>query len=211
MAQVEIAGDESGDFSFSDKAGGSRYFIVTTVTMTENLIEHRLLNLRRELMWSGVGLGNGFHAYNDNSAVRRAVLREIAASGVRIDSTIIPKARVGANLRRSNLRLWRFAWLMHLQRVVLRVARRDDDLMVVVASIRTQMRAGAVDTALREIVGQVRAQRSVAHIVNANTDMAVQAADYCGWAIQRKWERGDFRAHGAIRRLIRSEEVLFEG
>ena len=147
MPPIQIAGDESGDFSFSDKAGGSRYFIATTVTMTENLIEHRLLNLRRELMWSGVGLGNGFHAYNDNSAVRRAVLREIAASGVRIDSTIIPKARVGANLRRSNLRLWRFAWLMHLQRVVPRVARRDDDLMVVVASIRTQMRAGAVDTA----------------------------------------------------------------
>ena len=179
--------------------------------MAENLIEHQLLNLRRDLMWSGVGLGNGFHAHNDNPAVRSAVLREIAASGLRIDSTIIPKSRVGANLRRSNLRLWRFAWLMHLQRVVPRVARRDDDLMVVAASIRTQMRAGAVDTALREIVGQVRAQRSIAHIVNANADMAVQAADYCGWAIQRKWEHGDFRAHGTIRRLIRSEEVLFEG
>lgn len=210
MARVEIAGDESGDFSFSGKAGGSRYFIVTTVTMVENLIEHQLLNLRRELMRSGAGLGNGFHAYNDSPAVRSAVLREIAASGLRIDSTIIPKSRVGADLRRSNLRLWQFTWLMHLQRVVPRVARRDDDLMVVAASIRTQMRAGAVDTALREIVGQVRAQRSIAHIVNANADMAVQAADYCGWAIQRKWERGDFRAHGAIRHLIRSEEVLFE-
>ena len=167
MARIEIYGDESGDFAFSDKQGGSRYFIVTTVAMTENAIAHRLLNLRRELMWSGLGLGNGFHAYNDNRAVRRAVLREIADSGLRIDSTIIPKARVGANLRRSNLHLWRFAWLMHLQ-------------------------------------------RSVAHLVNAGSDMAVQAADYCGWAIQRKWERGDLRAHGAIRHLIRSEEVLFE-
>ena len=210
MALVEIYGDESGDFAFSDKQGASRYLIVTTVAMTENAIAHRLLNLRRELMWSGVGLGNGFHAYNDNRAVRRAVLSEIAASGLRIDSTIIPKARVGANLRRSNLHLWRFAWLMHLRRIVPRVARRDDDLMVVAASIRTQMRAGAVEAALREIVGQVRPQRSVAHLVNAGSDMAVQAADYCGWAIQRKWERGDLRAHGAIRHLIRSEEVLFE-
>ena len=210
MALVEIYGDESGDFAFSGKQGASRYFIVTTVAMTENAIAHRLLNLRRELMWSGVGLGNGFHAYNDNRAVRRAVLSEIAASGLRIDSTIIPKARVGANLRRSNLHLWQFAWLMHLQRIVPRVARRGDDLMVVAASIRTQMRAGAVEAALREIVGQVRPQRSVAHIVNAGSDMAVQAADYCGWAIQRKWERGDLRAHGAIRHLVRSEEVLFE-
>ena len=214
MALVEIYGDESGDFAFSGKAGASRYFIVTTVAMTENVIAHRLLNLRRELMWSGVGLGGGFHAYNDNRAVRRAVLREIAASGLRIDSTIIPKAQVGANLRRSNLHLWRFAWLTHLRRIVPQVARRDDDLMVVAASIRTQMRAGAVEAALREIVreivGQVQPGRSVAHIVNAGSDLAVQAADYCGWAIQRKWERSDLSAHGAIRHLIRSEEVLFE-
>ena len=138
------------------------------------------------------------------------MLREIAASGLRIDSTIIPKARVGANLRRSNLLIWQFAWLTHLQRVVPRVTRRADDLMVVAASIRTQMRADAVDAALHDIVGQVRAERSVAHVVNANSDMAVQAADYCGWAIQRKWERGDFRAHGVIRHLIGSEQVLFE-
>ena len=210
MAHIEIYGDESGDFSFAAADGVSDYFIVTTVTMTENVIAHQLLNLRRELMWEGLGLGNGFHAYHDNLAVRSAVFREIAASRLRIDSTIIPKAQVGANLRRSNIHLWRFAWLTHLQRVVPRVARRDDALMVVVASIRTRMRAGAVDAALRSIVSQVRPERSIAHVVNADSDLAVQAADYCGWAIQRKWERGDFRAHATIRHLIRSEQVLFE-
>ena len=210
MARIEIYGDEAGNFSFSEREGASTYFIVTTVTMTENVIAHRLLNLRQELMWSGVRLASGFHAYQDTWPVRTAVLREIAASGLRIDSTIIPKARVGANLRRSNLLIWQFAWLTHLQRVVPRVTRRADDLMVVAASIRTQMRADAVDAGLHDIVGQVRAERSVAHVVNANSDMAVQAADYCGWAIQRKWERGDFRAHGVIRHLIGSEQVLFE-
>ena len=210
MARIEIYGDEAGDFGFVEQEGSSEYFIVTTVTMTENIIAHQLLNLRRELMWNGVGLGNGFHAYDDNRAVRSAVFREIAASRLRIDSTIIPKARVGANLRRSNLLLWQFAWLTHLQRVVPRVTRRADDLMVVAASIRTQMRAGAVEEALHDVVKQVRPGRSVAHIADANSDLAVQAADYCSWAIQRKWERGDFRAYGAIRHLIGSEQALFE-
>lgn len=39
----------------------------------------------------------------------------------------------------------------------------------------------------------------------AETDPCLQVADYCTWALQRKWERGDERSYELIRAKIRSE------
>lgn len=44
--------DEAGDFEFSRKPNVSRYFVICTVTMNNCGIAHRLLDLRRELIWA---------------------------------------------------------------------------------------------------------------------------------------------------------------
>ena len=44
----------------------------------------------------------------------------------------------------------------------------------------------------------------------AATDACLQAADYCAWAIQRRWEREDARSYDLIRNLIVREHDLFE-
>ena len=36
-----------------------------------------------------------------------------------------------------------------------------------------------------------------------------QIADYCCWAIYRKWEKGDLRSHDLIKNKIRSEFDMF--
>ncbi len=43
----------------------------------------------------------------------------------------------------------------------------------------------------------------------SSSDGCLQVADYCGWAIQRKWEAGDAAAHSQIADKIRSEYNLF--
>ena len=45
-----IYADEAGNFDFSNKPGGSRYFILTTVLIEDHRIESELLDLRRELV-----------------------------------------------------------------------------------------------------------------------------------------------------------------
>ena len=210
MAQVEIARDESGDFSFSGKTGSSRYFMITTITTGDNAVAHRLLDLRNELMWNGYALPSGFHARNDSMALRRRAYQVIAASGVRIDATIVEKSKVDEALRLSNERLWQFVWFVHLRHVIPRVAHPTDELLVLAAAIRTQMRVESAARGIVDVVGQLHSGPKQAHVVNAASDLLVQAADYCGWAIQRKWERGDASAHGWIRHLIASEHAVFE-
>ena len=209
MALVEIYGDESGDFAFSGKAGASRYFIVTTIAARENTLAHQLLNLRRDLMWEGYALPRGFHAQQDSAELRERVYAVIAASGVRIDSTIVAKSEVSKPLQRSNLRFFHFVWFAHLRHVIPRSAGGGDQVMVVGAAIRTQMSETDVRNSLGRIVAEAHPGPGRAHIVNASTDPMVQAADYCGWAVQRKWERGDFRAYNRVRPLIASEHELF--
>jgi hypothetical protein len=41
-------------------------------------------------------------------------------------------------------------------------------------------------------------------------DFNCQIADYCGWAIARKWESGDARSYDLIRRKIMNEFDVFQ-
>ena len=45
------------------------------------------------------------------------------------------------------------------------------------------------------------------HDSKSNVDL--QIADYCNWAIYRKWSRGDERSYNLIRTAIRSEFDIF--
>jgi hypothetical protein len=44
----------------------------------------------------------------------------------------------------------------------------------------------------------------------AESDPCLQVADYCTWAIQRKWERGDTRSYDLIEDKIESEFDAWE-
>src|SRR5688500_1461272 len=40
---------------------------------------------------------------------------------------------------------------------------------------------------------------------NAHSEPCLQVADYCCWALSRKWEKGDDRSYALIQHKIRSE------
>ena len=42
-------------------------------------------------------------------------------------------------------------------------------------------------------------------------DECLKATDYCCWAIQKKWERGDLRSYDLIEDKLRSEYDIFSG
>jgi hypothetical protein len=101
---------------------------------------------------------------------------------------------------------YKMAWYLHFKYVAPRIAHRSDRLFVAAASLGTKKKRGAFHTAVDDVVRQVSPCRS--HRVAfwpASSDPCLQVADYCTWAIQRAWERGDDRSRALIESKISSE------
>lgn len=85
-----------------------------------------------------------------------------------------------------------------------------DELFLSAASVGTCARAGAFREAIEDVAQQ--ASPTLDHRVvfwPAAADPCLQVTDYCTWAIQRKWERGDGRSYDLIKDKIASEYELW--
>ena len=205
-----IYGDESGNFDFSRNAKASRYFILTTVMMEDHQIATELFQLRRELVWNGFNIRAGFHATEDKQYVRDAVFTLLSNHEFRADATLLDKPKAQPQLRTSVMRFYKYAWFYHMKYVAPRVATKQDEMLVIAASIATKQKAATFDDAIKDVMGQTAPTIALEHAIwPAASDPCLQVADYCSWAIQRKWERGDARSYDLIKNKIRTEYDLF--
>lgn len=200
-----VFADEAGNFDFSLNSGASRYFILCTATMDTPIVGDQLLALRRELGWKGLHLDSVFHASSDPQAVRDEVFDLLQASEFRIDATILEKRKALPRLQHERP-FYKLAWYLHFKHVAPRIASRTDRLFVTAASLGTKKQRGSFHQAVDDVVDQVAPCRS--HRVAfwaMESDPCLQVADYCTWAIQRRWERGDTRSYSLIEDKLRSE------
>ena len=205
-----IYADESGNFDFSNNRSASQYFILTTVLMEDHSLCDQLTDLRRDLAWKGVSIPDGFHATEDAQAVRDAVFAVLQAGDFRIDAIILEKAKAYPRIRGDESRFYQHAWYYLMKYVAPRIASNTDELMVIAASIGFKKKRETFRRAVEDVMGQVSPTRKTQCTVwTAASDAGLQIADYCSWAIQRKWERGDRRSYDLISDKIRSEYDLF--
>jgi hypothetical protein len=205
MADRYVFSDEAGNFDFSNNSGASRYFILGTVTAESCDIGDELLQLRRDLGWRGVHLDRVFHATEDPQEVRDEVFEILSRGSFRIDATVLEKSKARPHLRGERA-LYKMAWYLHFKHVAPSVASAADRMFVVASSLGTKKKRGSFHTAVDEVVQQVSpcASHRVA-FWPAESDPCLQVVDYCVWAIQRKWERGDSRSYDLIADKIQSE------
>lgn len=211
MTRIYLFADESGNFDFSRKEGASKYFIVTTITADSCDVGDALIGLRRDLAFEGMGLETAFHATTDRQAVRDRVFPVVAASGIRVDSTILEKALSNPSTRLTDESFYKLAWYLHLKYVAPRVATPHDELLVVAASVGTKKRRATFHAAVRDVVEQV--SPTLTYQVaswEAISDPCLQVADYVSWAIQRRWEQNDRRSYDLIKHLVHSEFKPFD-
>lgn len=207
---VYIFGDESGNFDFSNNEGATSYFILTTVTMNNCSIGDALLQLRRELAWKDVLLTEQFHASTDRQEVRDCVFDCIASFDFRVDATVLEKRKTIERYRDDVSQFYRLAWWLHLKYIGAEI-REDDKVLVVAASLGERKKKQAFSNAFTAVV-----QQTVSHadfhtaFWHDGADPCLQVADYCGWAIQRKWERHDDRSYALIEHKIASEFDAFK-
>lgn len=211
MGRKYIFADESGNFDFSSGLGASKYFILTTVTAPDCSLGDGLLRLRRDLAWKGVGLDTDFHATTDLQAVRDEVFKVLQAHDFRIDATILEKAKAKPSIRPTQERFYQMAWFLHMKYVAPRVVSSGDGLLVIGASVGTKKRRAAFHSAVRDVIQQV-SPTTAFQVASWDgvSDPCLQAADYCAWALQRKWEGGDDRSYRLIAPKIRSEFDVFK-
>lgn len=205
MADRYVFADEAGNFDFSRNPSASRYFILCTVTVDHCGVGDDLLALRRDIGWKGLHLSSVFHASDDPQAVRNEVFDLLQRKDFHVDATILEKSKALPHLR-SDAMLYQIAWYLHFKHVAPRIATRDDQLFVVASELGTKKKRGDFHRAVDDVVQQVApCHRYRVAFWPADSDPCLQVADYCTWAIQRKWERNDTRSHVLIADKIVSE------
>jgi hypothetical protein len=210
MARVHIFADESGNFDFSRGKGATKYFILTTVTSGDCEFGARLLELRRDMAWNRLGLNEDFHATENSQAVRDHVFEALREASFIVDATIFEKPKIGPYYRQQQPFFYHFVWYRHTRRIAPLVAGRGDQVLVISSALGTRKSRLQFHRAVSDAVGWLlpAVPHRTAH-GSAASDPCLCAADYVGWAIQRKWEMGDHRSYNLIAHKIRSEEDEF--
>lgn len=207
MTRKYIYADEAGDFEFARKQNVSKYFIICTIVLENPEWGHQLLDLRRELIWRDQTMGDYFHCCEDKQPVRDAVFDLIRSAPIKIGATILEKSKAQAQVRENNARFYKYGWYFHLSGVAPKVAVPGDELLFTTASLGTKKERAIFTAAVNDVVQQ-RAYRAAAyktHFCPSMADPCLQIADYCTWAIQRKWERNDTRSYDIISNLVDHE------
>ena len=209
MPRHYVFADEAGCFTFENKAGASKYFILCTVTMPDCSVGNALLNLRRELAWRGLPLGEYFHCCNDKQSVRDAVFEEILKHDFHIQATVMEKRKTQTQLRITRDRFYKYAWFYHFKHGIPAMIPQGHDILVTAASLGTRKEKLSFTNAIADVMNQTAQAKWNADFTPAAADPCLQVADYCAWAIQRKWESNDTRSFSLIESRLKYHYDLF--
>lgn len=203
--------DEGGNFDFSPQ--GTKYFILTSVTATRPFVwDPPLMSLKYDELERGSN-AEYFHAAEDKQVVRSRVFDILSpcVTAMRLDSLIVPKARVVPPLRQEEKFYSRM--LGYLLRYVIQRVGSDRYAEVIVMTDAIPVRAKrkamvkAVEETLSDMLPASTPYRVLHH--ESKSCVGLQVADYCNWAVYRKWDRGDERSYNVVRPAIRSEFEIF--
>jgi hypothetical protein len=205
--------DESGDLNFA--RNGSRYFLLTSVTKERPFEAFKALHdLRYDLVERATEVDEYFHATEDRQEVRDCVFKVILnhLAGITIDSLIVEKAKTGPALREVD----RFypEMLGYLLRHVIRESnvKGYDEVLVFIASLHEGQKRKAMEKAVKSTLARMLPKGLRYRIVHqsAKANFDIQIADYCTWAICKKWKDNELRLYKVIEPAIRSEFDIFQ-
>jgi hypothetical protein len=207
MSRLFIFADEAGCFNFSRKQGASKYYTVCTISCGDcAAMGAALLNLRRELVWDELPVGEYFHASEDKQVVRDKVFDLLQKQNFKIQATIMEKSKAQPHIRKTNHRFYNYGWFYHFKFAAPKIITRNiREMRITTASIGTQRGQREFTSAVNDVVQQVVKSDWRTNFCRSIGDPCLQAADYCTWAIQRKWESGNAKSYDLIKDKINHE------
>lgn len=164
--------------------------------------------LRYRLTAEGKCDGDCFHASEDSQEVRDEVFKVLMCHPFDFDVTMLEKAKALPRIRKDEPTFFKYAWYYHFKYQAPRLRRKD--LIVVAASLDLKKHRSSFKGAIEDVVAQcMPGQRHHVGFWPSASDYGLQAADYCLWAIRRKYELQDTRSYEIIKDRIQSEFDLF--
>jgi hypothetical protein len=214
MARLYVFADEAGDFEFIRKPSVSRYFVLCTISSDSCEVGDALIDLRRQLAWEDFELGEYFHASEDKQAVRNRVFETICQYPFTVQATIMEKSKAFPNTRETKADFYRLGWTFHFRHTTNKMMDQRDEALVVAASIGNRREKTVFADAVRSVARRfVRDDKKcVVNFCPCAVDPCLQVADYCGCAIQKRWETSgrETRSYDLIKDRITYEFDLYE-
>ncbi|MGA7873425.1 MAG: DUF3800 domain-containing protein [Candidatus Binatus sp.] len=205
--------DESGNYSFDPK--GTKYLIYTAVS-GGNVIEGvaELLALKHFVIACGIEL-EYFHATVDKQAVRNLVFEIIAQLPIRIDTIVVEKAKAGPSIRPIE-RLYPkvFGTLVgYLLNGLSRAGVSPKRIHVFCDVPDTKKALHAVEKAVKQALQPIANSgggfKYYVLVHASKSHPYLQFADYCCWAMYRKYQGADYRSYKLIWDLVANEFDIF--
>lgn len=189
MARLFLFADEAGCFTFNRNPNVSKYYIICTVTLPSCATGDRLLALRRELAWDGVEMGDYFHASTDRQVIRDRVYDVIRTGNFNIQATIMEKCKAQPQVRQTEDRFYKYGWHYHFQYSSLKYMRTCDEIHLTIATIGTKKKRILFEDAVLDVISQKKTNKKIiTNFWSCASDPCLWVADYCTWAIQKKYE-----------------------
>ncbi|MDX0849367.1 DUF3800 domain-containing protein [Sinorhizobium medicae] len=211
MVERYLFADEAGCFTFNREQNVSRYFIICTVTTESLEISAALNKLRHRLIWEKKEVGDYFHATVQKQETRDRVFEAMLEHKFRVQATICEKAKAQPQVRVDKARFYKYPWYYHFKHGIARYIPEDTELLVTTASIGTKRERATFTNSLADVMAQtVKKGKWAVDFRPSQSDPCLQLADYCAWAIQRKWERGDTKSYDLISDRITYEYELWK-
>jgi hypothetical protein len=214
MPTLHIHLDETGDWKFTPKSPSKYLILGMAWTYNPEPLAADLSNLRFGIVKAGTPL-ECFHATEDRQVVRDQVVATMMRhTDWRFAAVVMEKRKINPVLHEPDRFYPTFA--SPLLRFVFRgpAFRRDTSRVLVYADtlpMSTNAKREGVLKALKETCANTLPAGVEHHVYSyrSHSNKWLQVADYCCWAMGKKWERGDVRTYDLIRpRLVADELVI---
>lgn len=210
MPESFFFADEAGCFTFNRTQNVSSYFILCTIKTESCAIGQDLLELRRSMAWRDFPLKEHFHCTTDQQIVRNEVFDTICRHDFLIQATIMEKRKAQPHVKKSKANFYKYGWFYHFKHGAGKLVDPKKETLILAASIGSRKEKLSFLTSVRDVLTQtVPSSKWQADFCPSAVDPCLQVADYCAWAIQRKWERQDTRSYDLIKDRITYEYDLW--
>ncbi len=165
-----------------------------------------LLELRRDLAWRGLQLGDYFHASEDKQEVRDAVFATILKHDFTVQATIMEKSKAQPQVKADKPRFYQYGWFYHFNHGMRGPLADPCEALITTACLGTKKERLSFETPVNRVMKQVLKPDAWRTDFRPNqAEPCLQVVDYCAWAIQRWWERDDARSYDLI-----SDRITYE-
>jgi Protein of unknown function (DUF3800) len=149
---------------------------------------------------------NIFTTCEDKQVVRDKVFEVLRQQTFSVQATIFEKSKAYPRIRPTDHQFYQYIWYYHFKHTAPKLSESIEEMHITTASIGTNKGQADFSNAVNNVVTQVTTGKICrTNFCRSIADPCLQAADYCTWAIQRKWERGDVQSYDLIKGRINHE------